>query len=84
MAKSQVRDDDDERPASYKSAGTSRVVDLPSGGRLMFTLDVNLLQLEAEERSFLFQVIDLLEQFDKERAARATAAAQAAQAPPSA
>ena len=46
-----------------------RTVRLRSGGRLHFTLDVNLLMCGPEERALLFGIVDMLDAYEKAREA---------------
>jgi len=77
-----TREDDDEvRPTlGQRPAGSATLtLTLASGGTLHFAASVNILQLSAEDRTFLFELIDRLHAYEKMQEERA--AAHAAQQP---
>ncbi len=51
-------------PAQPQPAALSRTVRLTSGGTLTLTADVDLFSLSAEDRSFLFHLIDTIQSYD--------------------
>lgn len=71
--------DTEDSPAGGASQG-SRSVTLTSGGSLDFTLSVNLLDLSADDRAFLFGLIDTIDAYEKAQTATLDAEAAAAQA----
>lgn len=50
------------------SGGTSKTVDLTSGGKLTVILSVNLLDLSAADREFVFGIIDRLQSYPGQKA----------------
>lgn len=66
-------------PPPQKPPGTSRTVPLMSGGTLTISADLDLFSLSAEDRAFVFKLIDDLERYEKrvasgDEAGRATTA----------
>lgn len=64
--------DDDIENAVTPKTGTSRVVQLSSGGTLTLTASLDLFQLSPTDRTFVFALIDKLETYEKEAATTGT------------
>lgn len=50
---------------SQAQGGTSKTITLRTGGSLTLTMAVNLLELEGEDRDFVFGLVDSLKQYEK-------------------
>ena len=78
-----ARDDDDEvRPTlgqGQRAGGATLTLPLASGGTLHFAATVNILQLSAEDRTFLFELIDRLHAYEKAQEEQAAAKVAAGQ-----
>lgn len=64
-----VVDEEDEQDQHPKNGGTSRVVSLKSGGTLTLAASLDLFQLSSTDRTFVFGLIDKLDEYEKEAAA---------------
>jgi hypothetical protein len=57
------------KPAVSQATGSEKVIQLvASGGTLTLSLDVNILELKGNERSFVFDLIDKIEAFESSSA----------------
>lgn len=65
-AEPEEEEEEEQRPAS----GTSRSVALKSGGTLTLAATLDLFQLSPSDRTFVFDLIDRLEKYEKEEAAQ--------------
>jgi hypothetical protein len=65
-------DDDADDQADDAPGGTSRAVQLNSGGTLTLSASLDLFQLSPSDRNFVFSLIDALEKYEKEVAGQGT------------
>ncbi len=68
-----------EKNAAADTAETTsdKSVELESGGSLSLKLTANLMELSKEDRAFVFELIDKLNDYEKAQAAKAEAKAKA-------
>lgn len=55
-------------PAAPQESGTSKTVELESGGTLTLSATLDLFSLSSEDRKFVFKLIDELDQYEQEQA----------------
>ena len=60
-----LEDSSNDAQVHAKAEGTTRIVQLKSGGTLFFSVSVNLFGLSAEDRKFVFTLIDELQAYEK-------------------
>jgi hypothetical protein len=59
-----VKNVDPARPPATNGAGTKKTIQLRKGGSVTLSVDVNILELKGEDRNFVFELIDKLDQFE--------------------
>lgn len=60
----EVKSTDPAQPPAINRAGTKKTIQLRKGGSVTLSVDVNILELKGEDRNFVFELIDKLDQFE--------------------